>query len=116
MMRLGRRATLLVALSLLASATTACAECVWVLWTSASGAAPNGVSYAGTQFPNSIYESRDGCYRAARNIAGPTGPTVLHREDQNVWIVVHPSGPDAGVKNRYECWPDTLDQRGPKAK
>jgi hypothetical protein len=32
MMRLGRRATLLVTLSLLASAATASAECAWVLW------------------------------------------------------------------------------------
>jgi hypothetical protein len=31
-MRLGRRATLLVAFFLLISAATACAECAWVLW------------------------------------------------------------------------------------
>src|SRR6266545_3481110 len=33
MMRLGRRASLLVAFSLLTSAATAYAECAWVLWT-----------------------------------------------------------------------------------
>src|SRR2546427_14149 len=33
MMRLGRRASLLVAFYLLASAATASAECAWVLWT-----------------------------------------------------------------------------------
>jgi len=32
MMRLGRRASLLAAFSLLASAATAYAECAWVLW------------------------------------------------------------------------------------
>src|SRR5439155_20603852 len=32
MMRLGRKASLLVAFSLLASATTAYAACAWVLW------------------------------------------------------------------------------------
>jgi hypothetical protein len=32
MMRLGRRASLLVAFSLLTSAATAHAECAWVLW------------------------------------------------------------------------------------
>ena len=32
MMRLARRATLLVAFSLLTSAATAYAECAWVLW------------------------------------------------------------------------------------
>ena len=96
------KASLLITLSLLDSAATASAECAWVLWTSATGTAPNGVSYAGTRFPDSIYASRDGCYRVASNLAGPTGPTVLHREDQNVWIVVHPSGPEAGVRNSYE--------------
>ena len=114
MMRL-QGASVIAVLFLLASAATANAECAWVLWTSASGTAPK-VSYAGTQFADSIYESRDSCYRAARNLAGPTGPTVLHREDQNVWVVVHPSGPDAGVRNKYECWPDTLDPRGPKTR
>jgi hypothetical protein len=56
----------LVVLWFFAAAATVRAECAWVLWTSASGTAPNGVSYAGTQFPDSIYESRDGCYRVAR--------------------------------------------------
>ena len=41
MMRLGRRATLLVALSLLTSVATAHAECAWVLWTES---APSGVA------------------------------------------------------------------------
>jgi len=98
------------------AATSGAPATAWVLWMSASGTAPNGASYAGTQFPDSVYESRDGCYRAAKNLAGPTGPTLLRREDQNVWIVLHPSGPDAGVTNRYECWPDTVDPRGPKGK
>jgi len=41
MMRLGRRATLLVALSLLTSVATAHAERAWVLWTES---APSGVA------------------------------------------------------------------------
>ena len=36
MMRLGRRATVLVALSLLISAATAYAECAWILWAGTS--------------------------------------------------------------------------------
>ena len=35
-MRLPRRASLLLALSLLTSAATACAECAWVMWVRAS--------------------------------------------------------------------------------
>ena len=38
MMRLARRASLLVAFSLLISAATAYAECAWVLWSASSGA------------------------------------------------------------------------------
>jgi hypothetical protein len=37
-MRLPRRASLLVAFSLLISAATAYAECAWVLWSASSGA------------------------------------------------------------------------------
>jgi hypothetical protein len=37
MMQLGRRATLLVVLSLLISAATAYAECAWVLWVAGPG-------------------------------------------------------------------------------
>ena len=112
MMRL-RRASAIAALCLLTSTATAYAECAWVLWKSTYGAAANGVSYAGTRFPNSIYESRDGCYRAASDVVGPTGPSVLHREGQNVWIVLH-SGSEAGV--RTTCWPDTVDPREPKGR
>jgi hypothetical protein len=36
MIRLARRASLLVALSLLTSAATAYAECAWILWPGAS--------------------------------------------------------------------------------
>jgi hypothetical protein len=37
MMQLARRASLLVALSLLASVATASAECAWVLWMMSMG-------------------------------------------------------------------------------
>ena len=37
MMRLGRRASLLIAFSLLTSAATAHAECAWVLWQKVEG-------------------------------------------------------------------------------
>ena len=43
MMRLGRRASLLVAFYLFASAATAYAECAWVLWERAEPRAPSSV-------------------------------------------------------------------------
>ena len=78
----------------------------WALWTSKYGAAQNGLIYAGTQFPDSIYSSRNGCYRAAGKRAGPTGPSVLHLEGQNTWIVLHTDGPDAGKGDLIPPPPD----------
>ena len=45
MMRLGRRASLLVAVYLLTSAATAHGECAWVLWS--AQAAPRSLSARG---------------------------------------------------------------------
>jgi hypothetical protein len=42
MIRLGRRALLLAAVSLLTSAATACAECAWVLWQQQGEISPGG--------------------------------------------------------------------------
>jgi hypothetical protein len=42
MIRLGRRTTLLLVLSLVASAATAYAECAWVLWQQQGEISPSG--------------------------------------------------------------------------
>ena len=121
MMRFGRRATLLVALSLLGSAATACAECAWVLW------------YRVTEY-------RDGEATEAPFDAGEAHPTLaacqgVLQERLTEWALVEATNPDLKTTTRptfvlvqdknslkakrihaYRCLPDTVDPRGPKTK
>jgi len=85
-MRLGRRATLLVAFSLLTSAATASAECAWVLW-SASGDASRAVSG---------WDAKSRCEEAKNERLRALSGTV-ERKDVS-----------------FVCLPDTVDPRGPK--
>ena len=89
-MRLARRASLRVALFLLASAATAYAECAWVLWSEVA-------AFAGlTALPDDAFVTREPCQaekarRDAKNRAQGHGGNVV-------------------------CLPYTVDPRGPKAK
>src|SRR5207244_3693694 len=79
-MRLARRTTLLVALSLLGSAATACAECAWVLW------------YRVTEY-------RDGEATEAPFDAGEAHPTLaacqgVLQERLTEWALVEATNPD----------------------
>jgi hypothetical protein len=108
MIRLAGRATLLVALSLLASAATAYAECSWVLWTydgTSSRFATN------TWRPKAPFETYEQCRKEIKRhrdeamlAEGPNAPARLHW-NREAWRI---DGID------YECWPDTVDPRGPK--
>jgi hypothetical protein len=88
MIRFARRALLLVALSLLASAATAHAECAWVLW-SASG---------GASLPVSAWDAKSRCEEAKNERLRALSGTV-ERKDVS-----------------FVCLPDTVDPRGAKAK
>ena len=61
MMRLARRASLLVAFSLLASAATAHAECAWVMWFSSEATGQR------VWTPVAGYPSAAACYKALEN-------------------------------------------------
>ena len=88
MMRLARRASLLVAFSLLASAATAYAECAWVLW-SASGDA---------SLPVSAWDAKSRCEEAKNERLRALSGTV-ERKDVS-----------------FVCLPDSVDPRGARTK
>jgi hypothetical protein len=130
MMRLGRRATLLVALLLLTSAATAYAECAWVLWEDvttfdARGEWPHEWSIIiASPNPQDCQNFRAAATKDRadrwRNIprppgADPTtaspGPSVKSEGNQ-----VTVSGASGVTSYRYLCLPDTVDPRGPKGK
>ena len=95
MMRPPRRASLLVALSLLTSAATASADCAWVMWITARGT--TGSSAA----PWDSFQSLQECKKVALSDDVRKILTDSKRQD----IVLVPV-----------CLPDTVDPRGPKGK
>ena len=100
MMRLARRASLLIALSMLASVATAQAECAWVLW----GVAllSSGEQYWGVI---SAYSLEDG------------GKIVCERSREGAnKRAAQEKGEDKRSGRQFLCLPDTVDPRGPKGK
>ena len=93
MIRLGRRATVLVAFSLLASAATADAKCAWVLWSQAVQRQTGQI----LAFPMRSFDTRQACERELFAAA-------KQREAENLESRIG-----------LVCVPDTVDPRGPKA-
>jgi|Kansoi200Nextera_1026148.scaffolds.fasta_scaffold34632_1 hypothetical protein len=111
MMQLARRATLLVAFYLLASAATAYAECSWVMWIRGWG--DQRREYTRQEAHASQTACRDASHEWAR------GMPLAHKEGSQVALdrtgaAVYTAGNrDAFI---IECWPDTVDPRGTKGK
>jgi hypothetical protein len=110
MMRLGRRASLIVAFSLLASAATAYAECAWVLWIRTSPTDVTG-TIAGAWTPWVTFGATTGA-KGCDNLV-PRDDAKRERAVEATGLVLKEG---QSVNVRWQCLPDTVDPRGPKGK
>ena len=125
MMRLARRASLLVAFYMLASAATAYAECAWVLWTETELIAGNDSGLEWRLIVGLPGGDWNTCWKLAHDKATDAERTkVLPFENErrsradNV-VSFHGQKRDGSPyfgTIRYLCVPDTVDPRGPKTK
>jgi len=111
MMRLGRRASLLVAFLLLASAATASAECAWVLWQQQAEVSPGGAvsSSDWTWLTVEANSTEAECRQVLARFDTSLGP-----KDADGYATVTSKG--KRVRARNVCLPDAVDPRGPKGK
>jgi hypothetical protein len=118
MMRL-RRDSVIAALSLLAWAATASAECAWVFWLEASDAR----SHESSSRPVSGWGTREACEQAlTQKLASDSEKDT----DMDVTVDRQAGRPRLWVRRKghseplavysYVCLPDTVDPRGPKGK
>ena len=123
MIRVIRRATLLVAFLLLDSTATAHAECAWVLWTRDASAGYGFVDEEPWQLVRSV-PTYDACEAAQaktiKNIAAfwaKAGRDVATTENTFSLSIRDAEGKQVGlVTQLFRCLPDTVDPRKPKGK
>jgi hypothetical protein len=110
-MQLARRAPLLVALSLLTSATPAYAECAWVLWQQQGEISPGGAMSSSdwTWLTAEATSTEAECRQASVRFDTSLGP-----KDADGYSTVTSKGKKVRVRN--VCLPDGTDPRGPKGK
>jgi hypothetical protein len=111
MIRLARRASLLVVLSLLVSTATVYAECARVLWTeerSADGEPPK-------LWVTDVFTTREQCTTRLELTTALIGRSLGGRAVGNMVVMRSKEGKPS-LMFAYYCLPDTVDHRGTTAK
>jgi hypothetical protein len=106
-----RRAPLLVALFLLTSASTAYAECAWVLWTEER----NADSGPPKLWVTDAFSTREECRTRVESMTALIGRGLGGRAVGNIVTMSSKDGKPSLVF-AYYCLPDTVDPREPKGK
>ncbi len=104
MVRLERRTSIFLALSLFGTTATAYAECAWVLWenpVTISSLNPTKIN-SGDWKMNDSFKSLEECRKSRDAVLLVNPPPKVEK---------------VGVRySKYACFPDTVDPRGPKGK
>jgi hypothetical protein len=134
MMRLARRASLLVAFFLLTSAATAYAECAWVLWTETRTFRGEPVTWT---FNRKVHDTRNACElalptaidanvdtyvglgysRLPSDQAFPASGRFVRKDRVSLSVTAGSSDqPALTTVHEFHCLPDTVDPRGVRGK
>jgi hypothetical protein len=103
MIRLARRASLLLAFYLLASAATAYTECAWVLWVEQPSGSNQWNLSTAIEF---MFDTKTKCDQAA---AAALDARISEVERQEKVL-----GRRLDAPKFFKCLPDTVDPRGPR--
>ncbi len=124
-----RRASLLVALSLLTSAATAHAECAWMLWAERASVpqdafTPNGFERLAAygDYGSCARATKAKAERQAADMHDQYPDVKVYSRINDQWIAegthdaINASDNRRSFSDRFMCFPDTVDPRGPKGK